>query len=177
MENFILLSRISLNTDILETNVINISFLIAVLFNVVGGALKQSMRERKENILDKIQDAEQRLKEASERLLETKIQLDQSELIISKIKADKELTIQNIALTNKNRALEEVKRQANSTKLSIASKEQQFLREAKEEVSTMALANAFKFVQNNLKVRVQVDLLNQAMKAIGGQKWNENPNL
>ena len=47
MENSLLLS-ISLNTDILETNIINIVILVAILFNVVGGALKDAMIERKE---------------------------------------------------------------------------------------------------------------------------------
>lgn len=171
MENLILLSSVSLNSDILETNIINIAILVAILFNVVGGALKASMLERKERILSGVQDAEQRLQEASERLLEAKTQLNQSKLVISKIKADKDTAIRTIALTNRERALEELERQANSTKLAIIYKEQQILRDVKEQVSKLALANVLKFCQESLKLDMHVQLIDKKIESIGGQQW------
>lgn len=171
MENLILLSRISFNTDILETNIINIALLIAVLFNVVGGALKGSMFERKEKILKGVQNAEQRLQEASERLLEAKTQLSQSKLIISKVKSDKEAIIRNIAISNRDQAFEEVKRQANSTKLSILYQEQQALQEVKEQVSILALTKVLQFCRDQLKLETQVQLIDKTITTIGGQKW------
>lgn len=172
MENLLLLSSsLRLNTDIFETNIINITVLVALLFNVVGGALKTSMLERKEKILSGVQDAEQRLKEASERLLEAKTQLNQSKLIINKIKADKEATIRTIAINNRDRTLEELERQANSTKLAIIYKEQQILREVKNQVSTVALTNVLKFCQEQLKLDTHVQLINKTIERIGGQQW------
>ena len=171
MENLILLSDVSFNSDILETNIINIAILVAVLFNAIGGALKASMLERKEKILNGVQDAEQRLQEASERLLEAKTQLNQSKLIINKIKTDKDTAIRTIALNNRQRALEELERQANSTKLAIIYKEQQILRDVKEHVSTLALTNVLKFCQEQLKLDTHVQLINKKIESIGGQKW------
>ena len=171
MENLILLSNVGLNTDILETNIINIAILVTLLFNVLGGALKAAMLERKEQILNGVQDAEQRLQEASERLVEAKTQLNQSKLIINKIKTDKEAAIRTIALNNRKRALEELERQASSTKLAIVYKEQQVLREVKEQVSTLALTNVLKFCQEQLKLDTHVQLINKKIESIGGQQW------
>ena len=41
-----------LNTDILETNLINIAILIVVLVQFVGGALTTSLADRKQKIID-----------------------------------------------------------------------------------------------------------------------------
>lgn len=168
MENSLLLS-VQLNTDILETNVINIAILLAILFNVVGGALKASMLERKEKILNGVQDAERRLNEASERLAESKMQLSQSKLIISKIKSDKEFARRTIALSNRDRALEELTRQANSTKLAITYKEQQVLREVKEQISTLTLSRVITSLQNDLTLDKHIALINNSIARIGGQ--------
>ena len=171
MENLILLSRISLNTDILETNVINITLLIALLFNVVGGALKQAMIERKEKIVNSVQESEQRLQEASERLLEAKIQLNQSKLIINKIQSEKEVIIQNIALNNLSQAEEELKRQASSTQLAVIYKEQEVFRELNEKLATLALAQVIEFLKNNLKLDMQIQLISKMIELIGGKEW------
>jgi F0F1-type ATP synthase membrane subunit b/b' len=67
MKNLFLLS-IGINTDIFETNIINIALLLVLLFNVVGAALKTSMLERKTQILTEVEGSEQSLTEAVERL-------------------------------------------------------------------------------------------------------------
>lgn len=167
MENSLLLS-ISLNTDILETNIINIGLLVAILFNVVGGALKSAMLERKEKILNGVQDAERRLSEASDRLSEAKMQLSQSKLIISKIKSDKEAARRNIAISNRDRALAELTRQANSTKLAITYKEQQVLREVKEQISSLALSRVITSLQDDLTLDKHIALINNSIARIGG---------
>lgn len=168
MEHSFLLS-ISFNTDIFETNVINIAILVAILFNVVGGALKAAMLERKEKILNGVQDAERRLNEAAERLAEAKMQLNQSKLIINKIKSDKENARRTIAITNRDRALEELTRQANSTKLAITYKEQQLLREVKEQISSLALSRVITSLQNDLTLDKHIALINNSIARIGGQ--------
>lgn len=172
MEILILLSNnIRLNTDILETNVINITILVVILFNVVGGALKESMLERKEKILNGVQEAEQRLQEASERLLEVKAQLDQSELIFDKIEADSQLVIETLALYNEKRVIEGLERQISAGRLTIKYKQQQIIREIKDHVALEALNIALKFCRDQMKMDTHVQLLDQTIENIGGQQW------
>ena len=58
----------ALNTDIFETNIINIVLLVGILFKVLGDALKTSLASRKQKIIDDVNDAEKRLSNAKERL-------------------------------------------------------------------------------------------------------------
>ena len=160
MENLLLLS-VSLNTDIFEANLINIVLLVVLLFNVVGDALKTSMLERKEKILSGVQDAEQRLNEA-------KIQLDQSKLVIDKIKSDKENTQCNIAYSNGMRVQEESVRRADSAKLGIMYKKQQVWREVKEQVSSLALNRVITTLKDDLTLDKHLSIIDSGVARIGG---------
>ena len=166
MNNLLLLS-LNINTDLFETNIINIGILIIVLFNFVGNILQVSLLERKQNILNRVQDAERGLKEASERLVETRIQLNQSKLIIEKINADKDKLKQTLAITNRDRALEELSRDIETTKLSIAYREQQTFQEIKKEIVKLALNKVILVLQKRLDFDTQRELVDNCIKFIG----------
>ena len=68
--------EVSLNTDIFETNVINITILAGGLFYLLSGALSESLSERQEKIMGAIQEAEDRLQQADARLAESEKQLE-----------------------------------------------------------------------------------------------------
>ena len=168
MENLLLVS-VSLNTDIFEANLINIVLLVVLLFNVVGDALKTSMLERKEKILSGVQDAEQRLNETTERLAEAKTQLEQSKLIIDKIKSDKEATRSTLAYNNGARVKEEALRRADSAKLTVMYKKQQVLREVKEQVSTLSLNRVITTLKDDLTLDKHLAIIDNGIARIGGQ--------
>lgn len=75
-----------LNTDIFETNVINIIILVGGLFVFVGGILKTSLSERKQTIVESVQASENRINEARLQFEEAQKQLDQINIIITDIK-------------------------------------------------------------------------------------------
>merc|ERR1711990_347303 len=160
-ENLLLVS-VSLNTDIFEANLINIVLLVVLLFNVVGDALKTSMLERKEKILSGVQDAEQRLAEA-------KTQLEQSKLIIDKIKSDKEATRRTLAVSNGARVQEEALRRADSAKLAVMYKKQQVLREVKEQVTGLSLNRVITTLKDDLTLDKHLAIIDSGIARIGGQ--------
>ena len=92
MENFDQISTllahegISLNTDILETGLINILALLAILIYTGRDFLGSLLEERRATIVNGVQDAEDRLNEAQKRLAEAQKQLNQANLVISEIK-------------------------------------------------------------------------------------------
>src|SRR5210317_2032103 len=53
----------ALNTNILDTNIINLVVVLGVLFTVGGDALKATLANRKEAILSTMQEAEERVKQ------------------------------------------------------------------------------------------------------------------
>jgi len=79
---------ITLNLDILETGVINIITLVAILVYVGRDFLGSTLEKRKNDIVTSVQDAEERLNEANTRLNEAQKQLTQANVIINEIKTE-----------------------------------------------------------------------------------------
>jgi len=77
---------ISLNTDILETGLINILVLLAILIYTGRDFLGSLLEERRTTIVKGVQDAEDRLNESQKRLVEAQKQLNQANIVISEIK-------------------------------------------------------------------------------------------
>lgn len=63
------------NTNILETNVVNLAVVIAVVVSFVGDAVRELLKNRKETILNNLKEADSRALEAQEKLNQAKEQL------------------------------------------------------------------------------------------------------
>ena len=82
----------SLNTDILETGLINILAMLAILIYTGRDFLGSLLEERRTTIVKAVQDAEDRLNEAQKRLTEAQKQLNQANIVISEIKNETVVT-------------------------------------------------------------------------------------
>jgi len=65
-----------INTNIFETNIINLSAVVAVVISFVGKNLTALLEDRKKTILGNLQEASQRAAEAQEKLNQAKAQLE-----------------------------------------------------------------------------------------------------
>jgi F0F1-type ATP synthase membrane subunit b/b' len=79
---------IGLNTDILETGVINIIALIVIALLQFGGEAKGALETRKNTITESVEGAENRLKEAEKRLVEAEKQLRQVAFVVVQIRVE-----------------------------------------------------------------------------------------
>jgi len=77
---------IGLNLDILETGLINILAVIAILVYTGKDFLGSLLEERKTTIVQSVQDAEDRLNQANRRLSDAQKQLTQANVVINEIK-------------------------------------------------------------------------------------------
>lgn len=68
-----------LNTNILETNVLNLAVVLTVVITYVGDALRGLLANRKQNILNNFREADQRASEAQDRLNQAQTQLEQAQ--------------------------------------------------------------------------------------------------
>lgn len=84
---------ISLNTNILDTGLINLFGLIIILIIQLPSVVGETLRTRKAAIETDIQDAETRLSEAKDRLAEISKQYDQLSFIFNKIKEKNNLNL------------------------------------------------------------------------------------
>jgi F-type H+-transporting ATPase subunit b len=81
------------NTNILETNVLNLAVVLAVVITYVGDAVRGLLANRKQNILTNFREADQRASEAQERLKQARIQLEQAQVKAKQIREQALVTI------------------------------------------------------------------------------------
>jgi|KNS9Surf_BmetaT_FD_contig_111_153734_length_3925_multi_2_in_0_out_0_3 F-type H+-transporting ATPase subunit b len=158
----------SLNTDILETNLINIAILVVVLVQFVGGALTTSLADRKQKIVDNINDAETRLTEAKDRLAEANVQLAQTKVAIDKIVQELQVTKVNIIKTGANRISQEMVAQMKSSELAISLQEQKLLTQIKQQIITLAIKRVVTKLKQDLTISQHVLIINKCIKRLGG---------
>ena len=92
------------NTNVLETNIINLAVVIFIVVTFVGDALNTLLKNRKEIILANLQEADKRALEAQEKLLEAQKQFDLSVEKATQIKKEALLKAEN----EKNEILKKV---------------------------------------------------------------------
>lgn len=64
------------NTNILETNIINLAVVLAIVITFVGDALRSLLENRKQTVLNNLREADQRAIEAQEKLNQAQSQLE-----------------------------------------------------------------------------------------------------
>jgi len=156
----------SINTDLLETNLINIVILIVVLVQFVGGALTTALTERKQRILDNINDAETRLAEAKDRLAEANTQLAQTKIAISKIVQELQVIKVNIIETGANRISQEMLTQIKSSERAISLQEQKLLTQIKQQIITLTIKRVVRHLRKNLSNSQQIFLVHNCIKRL-----------
>jgi F-type H+-transporting ATPase subunit b len=176
MENWIsslILSRetegFGLNTDILETNLINIIILIVLLVYVLGNFLKENLSSRQEQIISSIQDGEKRLNEANERLAEAKAQWAQAQIIIEEIKSQTKRSRASLLESEFNQANQDLSQRFNNILMILRYREQQVFNDVMKQVSELALNQVTSKLQTQLGKTEQSLIIDSKINRLGGQ--------
>ena len=130
---------IGLNTDILETGLINILALLAILVYTGKDFLGSILEERKTTIVKGVQDAEDRLNEAQKRLSEAEKQLTQANLVISEIKNETVSTKKLLLESDAFQAKKDLKVRFERALATFRSKERQIFLEIKQQIISLVL--------------------------------------
>ena len=130
---------IGLNTDILETGLLNIVALVGILVFTGKDFLGSLLKERKTTIVKSVQDAEDRLNEAEKRLNEAKKQLNQANLVISEIKNETIATKKNLLESESFSAKKDLKIRFDRALATFISKERQIFLEIKQQIILLVL--------------------------------------
>ena len=138
---------IGLNLDILETGLINILALVAILVYTGTDFLGSVLEERKSNIVKGVQDAEDRLNEANRRLSEAQKQLSQANVVITEIKnetvAAKKVLLESEAYQSKK----DLATRFSRALATFRSKERQIFIEIKQQIIVLVLKRTVARVQ------------------------------
>ena len=130
---------IGLNTDILETGLINILALLAILIYAGRDFLGSLLEERKTMIVKGVQDAEDRLNEAQKRLNEAEKQLNQANLVINEIKNETIATKKVLLEADAYQAKKDLKIRFERALAAFRSKERQIFLDIKQQIISLVL--------------------------------------
>ena len=130
---------ISLNLDILDTGLLNILALLAILIYTGRDFLGSLLEERKTTIVKGVQDAEDRLNEAQNRLSEAEKQLNQANFVISEIKNETIATKKVLLESDAYAAKKDLKIRFERALATFRSKERQIFLEIKQQIISLVL--------------------------------------
>lgn len=130
---------IGLNTDILETGLLNILALVGILIYTGKDFLGSLLEERKTTIVKGVQDAEDRLNEAQKRLSEAEKQLNQANIVISEIKNETVATKKLLLESDAFEAKKDLKIRFERALATFRSKERQIFLEIKQQIISLVL--------------------------------------
>jgi F-type H+-transporting ATPase subunit b len=132
-----------INTDIFETNIINLAVVIGIVVSFVGNSLTSVLDDRKKTILNNLQEATQRALEAEEKLNQARTQLESA-----KKKA------QEIRTEGVSRATQEINTVVNQHEIRL-SKLQEFKQETLSFYQQKAFKEAYLYVISRIMTRVR----------------------
>ena len=158
---------IDINTDILETNVINIVLLLILLFVVIKNFLTDALGTRKNKILVDVENAEKRLADSTRRYQESQKQWSQIQVIVENIYNQTNETKETMLKEKCNQAKEELSRKFSAAAKILYYREQSAFSDIIKEVSERAIHR----VVNKLKVQLndseQSNIIDRKIELLG----------
>lgn len=159
---------LSLNSNFLEANVINIAFLVSGLVYVLKNFLGSMLSIRQSRVLSSIQEAEERLEHANLRLQESEKQLTQTKLVIAQIQQEAELTAQKVRESILAQGKLDIERLAAAGKASIVTAENQVRQQIQQQIITLAINQVSLQLQSQVTPNIQMQLIDKSIAEIGG---------
>jgi len=160
---------IGLNTDILETGLINILALLAILIYTGRDFLGSLLEERKTTIVKGVQDAEDRLNEAQKRLNEAQKQLNQANFVISEIKNESITTKKALLESDAFQAKKDLMIRFERALATFRSKERQIFVEIKQQIVSIVLQRTVNRAQETFKSKNRATaLINETINKLEG---------
>ena len=160
---------LGLNLDILETGLINIIALVAILVYAGRDFLGSLLEERKTTIVKGVQDAEDRLNEAQKRLIEAQKQLNQANIVISEIKNETVTTKKILLESDAYEAKKSLKIRFERALATFRSKERQIFIEIKQQIILLVLKRTVIRVQQTFEPKERATaLINETINKLEG---------
>jgi len=159
---------ISLNPNILETNLLNISLLLGGVIYLGNNVLTASLAERQQKILGAIQESDERLQEAISRLTESEKQLAQAQLVMASIKDEAKKTAQQVKAGILSDGKTEIERLTLTAKSQISTIETKIRKQISDYVVALALKRVTLQLEGKLKSNLQQQIIDRNISKLGG---------
>nr|QUE28804.1 AtpF [Porphyropsis coccinea] len=158
-----------INTNIFETNVINIGILLGIVIYVGKPFLTSTLQTRQDKVLASIQEAEEKLQQAGTRLAESEKQLTQTQLVIDNIKKEAEITATKVRDSILEQGESDIERLTATGKASILNAEAQIRKQIQQQIATLALKRVLLQLKGDMNPEIQSKIIDSNIKQLGGQ--------
>ncbi|NJL67017.1 MAG: F0F1 ATP synthase subunit B [Richelia sp. CSU_2_1] len=157
-----------LNFDILETNLINLSIVIGLLFYFGRGFLGNILTERRTAIEEAIKEAETRQKEAAAALAEQQQKLTQAQAEAERIRAAAEENAKKAKEAILAQAAQEVERMKATAGQELEAERERAVAQLRARVAAMALERVESQLKTSLDENAQHQLIDRSIALLGG---------
>ena len=140
--HLILAEGFGINTNILETNIINLSVVIGIVVYFGGGFLNSLLSTRREAIVESLQDAEKRYAEATERLAVAERSLQEAQEKAQTIRSQGERTATERASQLRENLREDIERLGTNANSLIRSEKAKIIEQVCSQVVSLSLVRA-----------------------------------
>lgn len=162
-------SGFGLNFNILETNLVNLSILIALIVYFGRNFLGKVMAERRLAIEVAIQDAEKRQKEAALALSKQKENLAQAQSTAVQIKSDATATAKVAKEDILAQASKDIQRMKDEAARDLGAQQDRVIMELRQRVSALAIERVESQLRSQMDDSLQQKLIDQSISLLGGR--------
>ncbi|HAN73268.1 MAG TPA: ATP synthase F0 subunit B [Planktothrix sp. UBA8407] len=159
---------VGLNTNIFETNLINLAILIGVLVYFGRGFLGKILNERRSAIEEAIKEAEQRQQQAQASLAEQQQKLTAAQTDAQRILAEAEERAKTVRDSILAKAAEDVERMKATASAELDSDRERVISQLRSQIATQAIERAESQLKQHLNDNIQERLIDQSLALLGG---------
>jgi F-type H+-transporting ATPase subunit b len=154
-----------LNTNLFETNVLNLAVVVGVVVTVVGDALSVLLKERRDTILSTLQEADEKAIEAKNRLDEAKKSVDESRVRANEIRLNAIQIAERESKEVQKQSKNDIRRLQEANQRIIQLERQQTIQIVSQQVADLAITVAenalLKTFRSNNSIRSKHKELNE----------------
>ena len=161
------LGEFGLNFDIIETNILNLGVVIAVVIYLGGDVLTSLLNDRKQKILGTLKSADERFVEAQQKLEEAKqkVQIAQKKAIEIREQGNK--TAIQAAKTLFERTEDEIRRLEESKQATLRFEEEKAMSQVRQQVVNLSIERAFSQLRTKIDNSIHRRLIDNNINLLG----------
>jgi F-type H+-transporting ATPase subunit b len=156
-----------INTDIFETNIINLAIFVGGLYVVGSKAFGEILLNRQQRVVSAIQEAEDRLQQAETRLAEAQKQLDQIDMIVDSMTTEAKTAGATLQTSILMQGKEEIERLTANAKLTISNTEVQVKRQILQQITALTIQRVSAQFKEVLNFEMQASIINRGIAELG----------
>nr|YP_009654361.1 ATP synthase CF0 subunit I [Pleurostichidium falkenbergii]QCH39648.1 ATP synthase CF0 subunit I [Pleurostichidium falkenbergii] len=165
----LLYTKISLNFNFLEANVLNILLLLTGLIYVLKNFLGSTLNDRQSKVIFAINESEERLKQANLRLNEAEKQLAQTQLIINQIINEAETTAKKVRESILEQGKSDIEKLTKTSKASVRFAENQVKLQIQQQITALAIKKVSFELKNQMNSIMQNKMIDRGIMQLEGK--------